>query len=131
MPDWLRSALIDKGVLTAQGLSRRAKVITHRPCGMPTMSGIDRDPCGLDAWCDLGQLTADGEFQALLDGRRTYEVSNQRLHPRDRWSIPGHPASPTTVVLAEHRCHQPIPATWCQPPRPARQPRTATEGIPF
>lgn len=128
MPAWLESLLIDKGVLTAQGLSRKAKVVIHRDCGLPTVAGFDADRCALDAWCDPAQLTADGEAWALLDGRATYELRVDRLERRDRWTIPGRPPSHELPVLAAHRCHAPIPAAWRLPPAPATLTRP-TEGF--
>ena len=131
MPDWLRSMLIDKGVLTAQGLTIRAKVMTHRACGFPTLAGIDARVAGLDAWCDLGQLSPYGELHALLDGRRTYRLHRGELDPRDRWNTAGHPAGHDLPVFAEHRCHQPIPATWCLPSLPTTSRPVATSEVPF
>jgi hypothetical protein len=130
MPDWLRSMLIDKGVLTAQGLTIRAKIITHRPCGIPTLAGIDGRVAGLDTWCDLGQLSPHGELQAMLDGRRTYRLYGGELDPRDRWNTLGHPASHDRPVFAEHRCGQPIPANWCLTPQPSPA-RPDLEEIPW
>ncbi len=112
------------------GLTRRAKVLEHRPCHFPTLAGLDADRCALDAWCDLGQLTLEGEALALLDGRRTYELHGSRLSLRDRWNIPGRPAD-RQPVFAEHRCHPPIPASWCIPHRPAPPAPTTDDGIPF
>jgi hypothetical protein len=131
MPDWLRSMLIDKGVLTAQGLTIRAKVITHRECGLPTLAGIDGRVAGLDAWCDLGQLSPEGELQALLDGRRTYRLHRGELDPRDRWNIPHHPPGHDNPVFAQHRCHQPILATWCLPTQTTAARTPATTEVPF
>jgi hypothetical protein len=128
---WLTSMLVDKGVMSEGGLTRKAKVLEHRPCHFPTLSGLDSDRCALDAWCDLGQLTLEGEALALLGGRRTYELRGDRLSQRDRWSIPGRPAS-RCAVFAEHRCHDPIPAAWCIPHRPAPlNARNDDDGIPF
>ena len=127
---WLTSMLVDKGVMSEGGLTRRAKLIEHRPCNFPTLAGLDADRCALDAWCDLGELTLEGEAMALLDGRRTYELHGGRLSLRDRWNIPGKPAN-TRTVFAEHRCHDPIPASWCIPHLPAPPATTTDDGIPF
>ena len=129
---WLTSMLVDKGVMSEGGLTRRAKLLAHPPCHFPTLAGLDADRCALDAWCDLGELTLEGEALALLDGRRTYELHGGRLSPRDRWCIPGRPAGRSRwPVLAEHRCHDPIPAAWCIPHRPEPATTTTNEGIPF
>lgn len=132
MPSWLRSMLEAKGVISAQGLTGKARIVTHRTCGIPTLAGFDDHVAALDAWCDLGQLTAEGELRALLDGRQTYRLWNGReLRRRDRWNIPGHPPTQRAPVFAEHRCHHPIPATWCMPPTSHNTPTPVTEEIPF
>jgi hypothetical protein len=127
---WLTSMLVDKGVMTEQGLTRRAKLIAHRPCGIPTLAGLDSDLAGLDAWCDLGELTRYGEAMALLEGRRTYQLHGGRLSLRDRWQIGGKPAGGRSPVLASHLCDQSIPATWCTTSDQASLTPT-TDGIPF
>ena len=128
---WLTSMLVDKGVMSERGLTRRAKLVSHRACGFPTLAGFDADRAALDVWCDLGELTLEGEALALLDGRRTYELHAGRLSPRDRWCIPSRPAGKSRwPVFAERRCHEPIPAAWCIPHRPA-PPRPTTTGIGF
>lgn len=124
--------LVDKGVMSEGGLTRRAKLISHRPCSFPTLAGLDADLAALDAWCDLGELTLEGEALALLDGRRTYELHGGRLSRRNHWMIQGRPAGTTRYpVFAEHRCHKPIPAAWCIPHRPEPAMTTTNEGIPF
>lgn len=131
MPDWLRSHLVETGVLTPSGLGRKAQLRTHHPCGIPTLRGLDADVCALEAVVDLGELSTVGEVHALLDGRRTYEL-NRRGELRDRrhYDIARRPAG-TVTVLADHRCASPIPAAWCVPaPSPAAR-QTDTEEIPF
>lgn len=133
MPRWMRSMLEAKGVISAQGLTATARIHTHRPCGIPTLAGFDDHVAALDAWCDLAQLSTLGEALALLDHRRTYQLWNDsHLRRRDRWNIPGHPPSERVPVFAEHRCHAPIPATWCLPPTPAEQPTAPADSeVPF
>lgn len=131
MPAWMRQMLIDKGVLTEQGLSRKARIRTHRGCPIPVLAGIDSDIAGLDAWCDLGELHAYGEAMALLSGRRTYELRGGRLGHRDKWQISGKPAGTTRYpVFAEHRCHDPIPTDWIQPSKPDHRPAQDLEETP-
>ena len=128
---WLTSMLVDKGVLTEQGLTRRAKLISHRPCSEVVLAGIDSDLAGLDAWCDLGELTRSGEALALLEGRRTYELHGGRLSLRDRWQITGKPAGGKRPVLASHLCARAVPAAWCVTPEPATPAPTYDDRIPF
>ncbi len=134
MPPWLRSMLEAKGVISAQGLTSKARIHTHRPCGIPTLAGFDNHTAALDAWCDLAQLSPTGEALALLDNRRTYRLWNgTELRRRDRWTIPGHPPTENLPVFAEHRCHQPIPATWTIPTRRTHHQHTVTANteVPF
>jgi hypothetical protein len=126
MPEWLKTMLIDQGRLSETGLTRRARIRTHKPCHLPTLAGYDADTCALDTWCDLAELTLAGEVHALLAGRTTYELTTERLYRRDRWTITGRPAGRMTPVFAEHRCHAPIPATWAVPPLPAQPAPPAT-----
>ena len=128
---WLTSMLVDKGVMSEGGLTRRAKLMEHPNCGLPTLAGLDADRAALDAWCDLGELTRYGEAMALLEGRRTYELHGSRLSLRDRWQIGGRPAGGRDPVLASHRCERAIPATWCVTPDPATPTPTYDDGIPF
>ena len=131
MPAWLRSMLVDKGYMTHDGVTFRARIRTCRHCHLPAVAGIDDN--GLTTWCDPGELSPDGELQALLDGRRTWDLyGGTGLTLRTRSAIAYRPAGDQRrPVLAEHRCHQAIPATWCMPPihRPATT--VTDEGFPF
>lgn len=132
MPSWLQRHLIATGVLTETGLGRKAQLRRHRRCGIPTLTGLDADVMAFEATCDLGELTAAGEANALLDGRRTYELDVRgALHHRDRYAITRRPAGAATTVLAEHRCSAPIPAAWCVPAPKTASRRPDTEEIPF
>jgi len=136
MQPWMRQMLIDKGVLSTQGLSRKAKVMRHKKCGILTLAGFDADSCAMDAWCDLAQLSTAGEVQALLAQRRTYELHFDRLNYRDSWAIKSRPASSSpAAVYAAHLCGSPIPAPWSiQIASPVQQPvqqPVQLEGVPF
>ena len=134
MPNWLRATLIDKGILTDTGLTRTARIHTHRPCHMPTLAAIDDH--GLDTWCDLAELTTTGELHALLTGRPTWDLHATRTlcarsTPRRIAYWPA--GTPDHPVFAEHRCHHPIPNTWTVPPtpQPATPPTTKDDECPF
>lgn len=132
MPDWLKRQLIDTGVLTPSGLGRKAQLRRHKPCGLPTLTGLDADLCAFEVSCDLGELTMSGEAMSLLDGRATFEVSLRgQLYRRDSHHITSRPAGGKTPVLAQHRCAAPIPAAWCVPPLQPAARQTTTEEIPF
>jgi len=126
--------LIAKGVMAESGMTRKAKIMRHRKCGILTLAGFDADSCALDAWCDLAELSAQGEALALVGGRRTYEVHADRLNYRDAWSIKARPAG-HIAVFASHRCTDPVPATWRLPARPTspstQQPINDNEGVQF
>ena len=125
---WLQSMLVDKGVLSEAGLTRTAGIRTCRSCRVQCLAGIAIT--GLDAWADLGQLHAVGEFACLLAGRPTWSLyAGRQLVPRDRHWITRYPAGAgPRPAFAVHRCGDPIPTGW--------QARTAAElrppeGLPF
>ena len=109
---WLRSMLIDKGVLSEAGLSRNAGIRTCRTCRTSCLAGIAIN--GLDTWLDPRQLHPAGELQSLLDGRPTFSLyAGKQLVPRDRHWISNYPAGhPQRPTFATHTCGQPIPTTW-------------------
>lgn len=98
--------------------------MTVHGCGGEVLRGLDSAVAALTATVDPYPLSPLGEVEALRDGRRTYYLHWGALEPRDRYTIPGHPPSHALLVLAAHRCDQPIPETWIKPPAPAapRQP---------
>lgn len=126
LPSWLKRSLIASGRMSESGLTRRARVVRCRKCGVPTMAGYDAAVAALDAWCDLTDLSALGEALALCEGRRTYTLwemgDRLELDARDRWMITGQPAGTGRTVLTEHRCAAPVPALWAAP-----QPESAPE----
>ena len=109
---WIKSMLIDKGVLSETGLTRNAGIRTCRKCRTNCLAGIDIN--GLDTWTDPQQLHPAGELQALLDNRRTYNLyAGKQLMPRDRHLMAAYPAGhKQRPTFAAHRCDQPIPTTW-------------------
>ena len=129
--DYLKALLIDKGVMTEQGLTRKARLVIHRPCGLLTLSGLDADLAALEAWCDPYALTNQGEFQAIIAGRRTYQLRGDRLDHRDKWIIPGRPAEGRYPVYASHDCQVRLPMEW-RLPRPEAIASTAQgDEVPF
>ncbi len=126
---WLRSMLVDKGVLSESGLTRNAGIRTCRTCRAQCLAGIAIT--GLDAWADLGQLHAAGELAALLAGRPTLSLfAGRQLVPRDRHWIRAYPAGAgSRPAYAAHRCGEPTPAEWqAITPRPAAP---TIEEMPF
>jgi len=109
---WLRSMLIDKGVMSESGLTRNAGIRTCRTCHQHCLAGIDIN--GRDTWLDPQQLHPAGELQALLDCRRTFSLyAGKQLVPRDHHWIKSYPAGhKQRPTFATHTCGQPIPTTW-------------------
>lgn len=101
---------------------RRKASLIRCKCGEHILTGLDDRVCALSARVDIYPLSNLGEVEAMRAGRRTYWLRGRELDRRDRWNIAGNPAS-TITVLAEHRCDERIPATWCRPihtPAPRR-----------
>ena len=109
---WLRSMLIDKGVLSEAGLTRNAGIRTCRTCRTSCLAGIAIT--GLDTWLDPQQLHRFGELQAILDNRPTFNLyAGKQLIPRNPHLIAAYPAGhPGRPTFATHRCNHPIPTTW-------------------
>lgn len=134
LPNWMREMLIAKGALTETGLSRKAKILTHRPCGIPCLAGLDAPNCALETWCDLTELSTTGEAQALLQGRRTLQLrTDGTLNYRDHWNIKSTPAGNRHRIFATHSCNNPAPDTWATTHTHATYKPQATtkEGFPF
>lgn len=83
-------------------------------CGAWTLAGADwtHDWCYV-AFTDLTPLNTGTELQALVMGRRTFEVlikwEKVTLRSRDPWRIGAHtPEKVGSLVVPAHRCHDPI-----------------------
>ena len=106
-------------------LGRQASATTCPRCHLIVLRGLDAAMCALTVLADPRHLSPAGEAAALTEDRATYALDHRELVPRTRWTIPGRPPSPTRTVLAEHRCHHPVPDHWTLPPAPpAPTPRT-------
>jgi hypothetical protein len=87
-----------------------------RNCRAMVWAGLDDDPGGAVAFVDRDRLSVIGELKARLDGRSTYRlrgtiVKRIYLDYRDSFRIADHDAD-QVIVVAEHRCGQPIPMEW-------------------
>lgn len=83
-------------------------------CGAVVLHGADwtHDWAG-EADVDPAQLTTAMELEAVLAGRRTYEVmvrdTGRTLRSRDQWRIQAHPPETLTdTVCPTHRCGEPL-----------------------
>ena len=76
LPDWVARRLIAQGLMDeATGATRRARAVACEQCGLAVWRGIDEDYGGMVADCDPLPLSSLGETQAVIMGRRTYELS--------------------------------------------------------
>jgi hypothetical protein len=135
LPDWLRRKLYDPivGEFT-EGYRKIAIVSRCIDCRQLAWHGMDHDPIGKPARADLRELNQLGELGAHLDGRSTYRLRghtprSMTLTRRDWWDIkmesPGdHDTSGDVIILAEHRCGQPIPTEWSYDDRGNSRPAT-------
>jgi len=80
-----------------------------RRCGALTLTGHAE---GVRATVDPIALSTTGRLAAILDSRTLYALDIDGLVERTAWRQT-YPVAPT---VAEHRCHQPIPAAWHAPP---------------
>ncbi len=95
--------------------SRAARVICCRHCAAPVFRGLDADVTALEVTVDVRPLNAAGELAALIEGRRTYELTwtarpgRYELDRRDHFRIKGRPPGTQGIdVLAAHLCDQPL-----------------------
>ena len=102
-------------------MSRKVTASTCPQCRQDVLAGDDADRAAFSAVVDPVPLDRGGELLAVVDGRQTYEIANDRLYRRDRWALRSEPRG---TVVAVHRCGHPLPYTWRQPtppPRPAQE----------
>lgn len=115
--------------MTARNPTKPA-ITTCRECGTITLTAWDHPRVAaitvtLDPWA----ITPAGETWAWKNGRTTYLLTKQGIHPR--WA-PGKPPRPQHRILTTHRCGWPIPAPLRAKPQPKRQtPTTTDDRIPF
>lgn len=102
----LKSAEVKTG---APAGSRAARVIACRDCSAPVFRGLDADIMALEVTVDVRPVNADGELTALLEERRTYELSwngrRYEIDRRDQFRIKGRPPGTRGIdVLVSHVC---------------------------
>lgn len=110
LPDWMARRLIAQGLMDeATGATRRARAVACERCGLAVWRGIDEEWGGMAVDCDPLPLSRIGEAQAVMYGRRTYELSESggrlELWRRDRWRIKSRPAGTKRMdVVVGHDC---------------------------
>lgn len=92
-------------------MSRASNSHQCRHCGAATRSGLDSDVAAIVVKVDDEPVTWEGELLAVVRGRRTYALENQRLYQRTRW----HLRKPATAAYVQHVCWEPFPASWLAP----------------
>lgn len=80
-------------------------------CQAPVLYGLDADICALSVKADPTPITPLGEAIALLDGRRTFTLTDIagriEITTRDHWAIGGESKHP---VIPEHKCNSKLDA---------------------
>lgn len=103
--------MIPAWLLASQGgILRAASIAVCQKCGAPILAGLDADKCALYVRADITPIDEIGEALALMQGRRTFDLvgnwQRKELEYRHSWNIKAPRRYP---VLAEHRCHAPLP----------------------
>lgn len=105
LPNWLKERI---GTPTRGRGTKPTKCIV---CKADVLAGFDNDTCAQAAITDPNPLSPLGEALALIDKRRTYELSRHgaglALYHRDHWQISGRHPSDTIIVLTDHKCGTP------------------------
>ena len=136
MPDHLVTHLIATGVLTPDGVTRRARPRPCPRCQPLVLVGLDHARCALPPTTNPTPLTPAGELAALLTGRETYKLTPNRnayeLNWRDQHSIRAKPAGTLhgADIVATHQCGAPeLDAAPSRIPPPLKRP--ANNDCPF
>jgi len=101
LSEHVRAHLIATGVLTTEGLGRRAGLRQCARCAAPVLVGLDASRCALLVVLDLAALDRWGEAMALLAGRPTFELWGREIEYRNHFKIAG---GQPRLVIAEHDC---------------------------
>lgn len=116
MDPWLRRHLANTGVMTEEGITRKARPRRCRRCNAVIIVGLDADQCAVQVHADPTPLNAAGELLALAEGRRTLSLlvtgGGRVLEPRrpeDIRRLPPQAPGVREDVLREHRCGTPPP----------------------
>jgi hypothetical protein len=91
-PEWQRER--------QRGVARQAQLQQCR-CGAQTYAGLDADVCAFDVVVDASPVDAEGERLALMQGRRTFDMTGKALWRRLDRHIAGE--SKYDIHVA-HRC---------------------------
>ena len=108
VPPWLERHLVDTGAWDADAVTRRMQTRKCPKCGRRVFTGLDSELCAASVRADTDTITPAGEVAALIDKRRTFNVTaygakHFELDFRDSLRLKTQPADSVPVV-AEHRC---------------------------
>lgn len=106
-PAWITQRLISDGDLTPDKHTRKPQRRRCPSCGVYVTAAI-RAMANDVIRADLAPTTSEGELIALMNGRRTFLVTDfYGIEQRFEFDITGLPADRARTVHAEHRCHAP------------------------
>lgn len=122
IPAWLNRHLEAIGQANTDGISRTAKARRCPRCKTVILAGLDAPRCAFAVRVDPHPLDANAELASLLIGRPTYRATavgpNYELDHRAWWNLRHSPPSDDVLVLAAHRCGQPLSAAPMPDPHP-------------
>lgn len=123
IPTWLATHIATLTGVNPTGVTRRARPGRCPDCNTWILTGLDHDRIAATATADPQPLNPTGEAIARLTGRATYDLTDKprlTLDNRESWTIAAHPPSPSRYVVAQHRCHAPLPNLDAEPPTTTR-----------
>jgi len=130
-PAWILGKLIADGDLTPDKHTRKPRRRRCPACGAHVTAAI-RAMSNDVVRCDQAPTTSEGELIALMNGRRTFLVSDfYGIEPRFEFDITGLPADKAGNVHAEHSCHSPPLPVHPKYRPPIRHRQISDTDIPF
>lgn len=114
MEQWLEDHLRKLGRLNSDGVGRRVSGARCRTCHVVVLRALDGDICAMPVTVDPDPVSVIGEFLAVTQGRRTYDLMSWRSNKAYSYCLefrrPVHITRTRRYdVYAEHRCGAPLP----------------------
>lgn len=130
-PKWVIDQLITDGDLTPDKHTRKPRQRRCPACGVYVTAAI-RAMANEVVRADLAPTTSEGELIALMNGRRTFFITDfYGIELRFEFDITGLPADKARTVHAEHRCHAPPLPVHPEYRPPIRHTNKDDNNIPF